>query len=71
VTSIHTLVVTSGPRLGDIEAATVAALTSPQFAVVSGGILCILGVLVVARRFPELTNHTARTPAPTPVPTGG
>ena len=60
VMSIHTLVVTSGPRLGDMEAAAVAALTSPQFAVVSGGILCLLGVLVVAHRFPELATHTIR-----------
>jgi hypothetical protein len=59
--SIHTLVVTSGPRLGDIEAAAVAALTSPQFAVVSGGILCLVGVGVVARRFPQLTAYTLRT----------
>jgi hypothetical protein len=35
----------------------VAALTTPQFAVVSGGVLCVLGVGVVARRFPELANH--------------
>jgi MFS family permease len=57
VMSIHILVVTSGPRLGDIEAAIVASLTSPQFAVVSGGIACVLGVWVVARRFPELATH--------------
>ena len=60
VMSIHTLVVTSGPRLGDIEAAVVAALTTPQFAVVSGGVLCVVGVGVVARRFPELTGHVIR-----------
>ena len=60
VMSIHTLVVTSGPRLGDIEAAAVAALTTPQFAVVSGGIVCLMGVGVVARRFPELTRYTLR-----------
>ena len=47
--SIHILVVTSGPRLGDIEAAVVASLIAPQFAVVSGGILCVVGVGVVAR----------------------
>ena len=65
VTSIHILVVTGGPRLGDIEAAVVAALTTPQFAVVSGGIACVLGVAVVARRFPELATHAIRrTPAP-------
>jgi MFS family permease len=54
VMSIHTLVVTSGPRLGDAEAALVAALTSPQFSVVSGGILCLVGLGAVVRRFPEL-----------------
>jgi predicted MFS family arabinose efflux permease len=63
VMSIHILVVTSGPRLGDIEAAVVAALTSPQFAVVSGGLACLIGVGVVARRFPELADHVIRRPA--------
>ena len=61
VMSIHILVVTSGPRLGDIEAAVVAALTTPQFAVVSGGIACVIGVGVVARRFPQLATYRART----------
>jgi MFS family permease len=57
VTSIHTLVVTGGPRLGDLEATVVAALTTPQFAVVSGGIACVIGVWFVARSFPELAHH--------------
>jgi hypothetical protein len=60
VMSIHTLVVTSGPRLGDIEAAVVASLIGPQLAVVTGGIACIVGAGVVARRFPELRRYTAR-----------
>ena len=55
-TSIHILVVTSGPRLGDIEAATVAAVIGPQLSVVSGGVLCLAGVGVVARLFPELAT---------------
>jgi MFS family permease len=63
VTSIHTLVVTSGPRLGDIEASVVAALVNPQFAVVSGGVACLVGVWVVARRFPELARHVIVQPA--------
>lgn len=66
VTSIHTLVVTGGPRLGDIEASLVASLVSPQFAVVSGGVACVIGVWVVARRFPELAHHVISQPAPTP-----
>jgi MFS family permease len=59
VTSIHILVVTSGPRLGDIEAATVAAVIGPQLSVVSGGLLCVAGVVVVARLFPELAAHVS------------
>ena len=66
VMSIHILVVTSGPRLGDIEAALVASITTPQFAVVSGGVLCVLGVGVVARRFPELARHVIGRPAAAP-----
>ena len=57
VSSIHSLVVTSGPRLGDAEAAGVAALAGPQFSVVSGGVMCVLGLLVVVRRFPELLGY--------------
>lgn len=57
IMSIHGLVVTSGPRIGDIEAAAAAAVIGPQAAVVSGGILCLVGVGVVARLFPELLSH--------------
>lgn len=61
VSALHTLVVTSGPRLGDMEAAAVAALIGPTASVVSGGILCVLGVIGVARAFPELAAHVSRT----------
>ncbi len=69
VASIHILVVTSGPRLGDAEAAAVAALTSPQFSVVSGGILCLVGLVAVVQRFPELRSYVSPVPRPPePVP---
>ena len=54
VMSIHALVVTSGPRMGDLEATGVAALVGAQVSVVSGGLLCLVGVVAVARLFPEL-----------------
>jgi MFS family permease len=57
VMSIHTLVVTSGPRLGDAEAAAVAAIAGPQFSVVSGGVLCLVGLAAVLRLFPELLGY--------------
>jgi MFS family permease len=57
VSSIHMLVVTSGPRLGDAEAAAVAAFAGPQFAVVSGGVLCLAGLVAVLRFFPQLLHY--------------
>src|SRR5205085_11500275 len=44
MSSVFSLVVTSGPRLGDIEAGSVAALSTPRFSVVSGGLACVAGV---------------------------
>ena len=54
LSSIHIAVVTGGPRLGDVEAGTVAALTTPTFSVISGGIACIAGVALIARFMPDL-----------------
>jgi hypothetical protein len=59
VSAMHIMVVTGGPRLGDVEAGVVAALVSPWFSVVSGGVACVLGVVVLAKLFPELVRHTA------------
>jgi hypothetical protein len=52
-------VVAGGPRLGDVEAGTVAALTSAQFSVVSGGVACIAGVLVLAALSPAFARYEA------------
>jgi MFS family permease len=54
VTSIHILVVTGGPRLGDVEASAVASLAGAQLSVVSGGLLCLVGLVAIVRSFPEL-----------------
>lgn len=52
--AVHIAVVTGGPRLGDAEAGAVAAVTSPRFSVVSGGLACLAGVAVIARLLPQL-----------------
>ena len=57
---IHILVVTGGPRLGDVEGGLVARLASPTFSVVFGGIACVVGAGLVALLYPELRK--ARTP---------
>jgi len=56
---IHILVVTGGPRLGDVEAGVVARLLSPTFSVVSGGIACVIGAGLVALAYPELRRARA------------
>jgi len=57
MSSVFSLVVASGPRLGDIESGTVAALTSAQFSVVSGGLACLASVGLIALAFPQLAAY--------------
>lgn len=57
MSSVFSLVVTSGPRLGDVEAGVVASLTSVRASVVSGGLACVAGALVVAAAFPALVAY--------------
>jgi len=52
--------VASTPSLGNLEAGVVAQLTSLRFSIVSGGIGCIVGTLVVALLFPLLLRYDAR-----------
>jgi MFS family permease len=59
MSSVFSLVVTSGPRLGDVEAGGVAALTSARFSVVSGGLACLAGVVVILAAFPALARYDA------------
>jgi MFS family permease len=55
--AMHIAVVTSGPRLGDVEAGTVARFTSAEFSVVSGGLACVAGVLVLHLLVPGLARY--------------
>jgi MFS family permease len=57
VSSVQMAVVTGGPRLGDGESGVVASLTSTEFSIVSGGIACIVGVLLLLRARPGFWKH--------------
>jgi MFS family permease len=59
MSSVFMLVVTSGPRLGDLESGVVASATSARFAVGSGGLACLAGVAVVLVAFPALLAYDA------------
>ena len=60
VSSMHLAVVAGGPRLGDLEAGIVAALTSVRFSVISGGLACVLGTLGLARWAPVFVRYQQR-----------
>ena len=57
VTALYFMVVVSGPYLGDLEAGAVATVTTPQIAVVSGGVLSLLGLAAAAVRFPAVWRY--------------
>ncbi len=67
MSAIFMLVVTSGPRLGDLESGIAASLTTASVAVVSGGFACVAGVAVIVLLFPALAAYDGDrqlTPAP-------
>lgn len=63
IAGIFMLVVAGGPKLGDLEAGLVAAAFTPTISVISGGIACMVGAVVVAARYPELRRYRADLPA--------
>jgi MFS family permease len=66
VSSIQQLVVTGGPRLGDMESGVVASLASVEVSIVSGGLMCIVGVLALLRWRPGFWRVDAISPASPP-----
>jgi MFS family permease len=57
--STQMLVVMGGPRLGDLESTAVAAAIGAPFSLLSGGLLCLAGVALIARRLPHLAGYDA------------
>jgi hypothetical protein len=48
---------TSGPKLGDAEAGIVATLFSVRTSVVSGGILCVVGTVIISALLPQFITY--------------
>jgi len=57
MSAAFSLVVTGGPRLGDIESGSVAGAAGVRVSVVSGGLLCLAGVALIALAFPALRHY--------------
>ena len=66
--SINQIFFMGGPQLGEVEAGVVAQLFGAPFAIISGGVGCILAVGWVVRRFPQLRTYSGDEPLPEPAP---
>ena len=53
---VQMAVVAGGPRLGDLEAGAVATAFGDTVSVVSGGLACVAGALLLARALPGFTR---------------
>jgi predicted MFS family arabinose efflux permease len=54
---VQVAVVAGGPRLGDLEAGSVATAFGDTVSVVSGGLACVAGAVLVAWGLPGFTRH--------------
>ena len=54
----------SGPLLGHVEAGLIAGAFGVKASVVSGGVLCVLGVLLCGLLLPRFVAYDARKPPP-------
>jgi MFS family permease len=68
MTSINQIFFMGGPQLGEIEAGAVAKFYGVPFAIISGGVGAILGVILVAAAWPSLGRYNGDEPAAAGVP---
>ncbi len=62
MTSVNQMFFQGGPQLGEIEAGAVAQFLGAPFAVITGGIGCILGTLLIIRKWPQMMKYNGDEP---------
>lgn len=60
ISSMQTAVVEGGPRLGDLESGAMATAVSVEFSIVSGGLACIAGAILLTVLLPGFRRYAAR-----------
>ena len=60
VSGIEFMQVAAAPSIGNLEAGALASLTSVRFSIVSGGIACVAGCLLLALAFPALLRYDSK-----------
>jgi MFS family permease len=63
MSAFNIFVVAGGPRVGDVEGGLVASAFTPMASVVSGGVLCVAGVAVIALCVPRFARWRIGDPA--------
>ncbi len=61
--SINQIFFAGGPRLGEMEAGLVAQAFGTPLSIITGGIGCLISVVVVAIKFPQLRKYSGDEPA--------
>ena len=64
VSSVNFIFIGASNQLGAVESGFVAAATNATFAVVSGGLGCLLVLAIVAATLPELRRYSTAKPSP-------
>jgi MFS family permease len=62
VSGIEFAQVAATPAIGNVEAGLVASLTSLRFSIVSGGLACVAGTVLIALAVPAFIRYDARAP---------
>ncbi|MGC8856678.1 MAG: MFS transporter [Anaerolineae bacterium] len=62
MTSVNQIFFQGGPQLGEIEAGAAAQVFGAPFAIISGGIGCILGMIFILRKWPQLLGYNGDEP---------
>ena len=64
MTSINQIFFQGGPQLGEVEAGIVGQLFGVPFAIISGGIGCIVGALLIILKWPQVSLYDREEPVP-------
>jgi MFS family permease len=62
MTSVNQIFFQGGPQLGEIEAGAVAQLFGAPFAVISGGIGCVVGTFLIVWKWPHIAKYNGDEP---------
>jgi MFS family permease len=62
MTAINQIFFQGGPQLGEVESGVVASIFGVPFAIISGGIGCIVGVTLIVLKWPQLRSYNREEP---------